>query len=372
MNKEGENLDGERDKVNATRTRNMETYIKSLLQLSFSSLSLEKIASLIKEAEKRGFEQVLAEDNDFHNATKSLNIDYDKLIEKMKFLSIQVITIIDRDYPDLLTHIPEAPPILFVRGDIRVLSGFNLAITGARRCSDYGRITARKFARAMAENGINVVSGMAIGIDTAAMRGALDAEGKTIGVLGNGVDIFYPPSNRTLARKVIENGCLVSEFPPTVPSLPYHFPRRNRIISGLSKGVLVVEASAHSGTFSTVSWALDQGREVFAIPGDITRKQSEGTNLLIKNGAKITANIMDIFEEIGFTPQVKVEEKMEEEPGIDNEEKKIINTIIDNPLTMEAISFKTNLSLPRVSSALVLLEIKGLIKELPGKRYIKI
>lgn len=346
--------------------------IRHLLQLSFSSLPIGKIALLIKKAEREGFEQVLARDKDFHNATKSLNIDYDSIIEKMKSLSIQVITIIDEDYPELLRHIPEAPPILFVRGDIKVLSGFNIAIIGARRCSDYGKITARKFAQEMVENGINVVSGMAIGIDTAAMRGALDAGGKIIGVLGNGVDIFYPPSNRTLARKVIENGCLVSEFPPTIPSLPYHFPRRNRIISGLSKGVLVVEASAHSGTFSTVSWALDQGREVFAIPGDITRKQSEGTNLLIKNGAKITANIMDIFEEIGFTPQVKMEKKKEEEPGIDNEEKMIINAVTDSPLTMEAISFKTNLPLPRISSALILLEIKGLIRELPGKRYVKI
>lgn len=346
--------------------------IRHLLQLSFSSLPIGKIALLIKKAEREGFEQVLARDKDFHNATKSLNIDYDSIVEKMKSLSIQVITIIDEDYPELLRHIPEAPPILFVRGDIKVLSGFNIAIIGARRCSDYGKITARKFAQEMVENGINVVSGMAIGIDTAAMRGALDAGGKIIGVLGNGVDIFYPPSNRTLARKVIENGCLVSEFPPTIPSLPYHFPRRNRIISGLSKGVLVVEASAHSGTFSTVSWALDQGREVFAIPGDITRKQSEGTNLLIKNGAKITANIMDIFEEIGFTPQVKMEKKKEEEPGIDNEEKMIINAVTDSPLTMEAISFKTNLPLPRISSALILLEIKGLIRELPGKRYVKI
>ncbi len=346
--------------------------IKYLLQLSFSSLPLRKIVSLLKEAEREGFEKVLSEDKDFHNATKTLNIDYDKLIEKMESLSIQVITIMDEDFPDLLKHIPEAPPILFIRGDIKVLKGFNLAIIGARRCSDYGRITARKFAQEMVKNGINVVSGMAIGIDTAAMRGALDAGGKTIGVLGNGVDIFYPPSNRTLARKVIENGCLISEFPPTVPSLPYHFPRRNRIISGLSKGVLVVEASAHSGTFSTVSWALDQGREVFAIPGDITRKQSEGTNLLIKNGAKLTTNIMDIFEEIGFTPQIKMEKKKEKEPGIDNEEKMIINAVSDSPLTMEAISFKTNLSLPRISSALILLEIKGLIRELPGKRYTKI
>ncbi len=345
--------------------------IKHILQLSFSSLPLEKIASLIEKSEKMGFEKVLSKDKDFLTAEKSINIDYNKMIEKMQSLSIQVITIVDKDYPALLKHIPEPPPILFVRGDVKILNGFNVAIIGARRCSDYGRIIARKFSNEMAENGITVVSGMAIGIDTAATRGTLDAGGKSIGVMGNGVDIFYPPSNRTLARKVIENGCLVSEFPPGIPPLPYHFPRRNRIISGLSKGVLVIEAAAHSGTFTTVSWALDQGREVFAIPGDITRKQSEGTNLLIKNGAKITTSIMDIFEEIGFRPKLR-RETPKKEVGIDREEKMIMNALADNPLNIETISLKTNLAFPRISSALVLLEIKGLVKELPGKRYTKL
>ena len=283
------------------------------------------------------------------------------------------------DYPKLLALIPDAPVGLFYIGELPGNSLPTIAIIGSRRCSEYGLSTARKFGASLARQGVVVVSGMARGIDSMAHKGALDSGGLTVAVLGCGVDICYPADNRTLRDKIIRNGAVISEYPPGINPRPSYFPARNRIISGLSQVVLVVESGKKSGTLITVDQALEQGREVMAVPGNITNRYSEGTNNLIKQGAEPACNYEDILHMLGIvTPSMtknnvitRSKSFKEIKPLIATEEKLVYDALDSSvPMTVEEIMIKTNSKPQTIQYVLTMLELKGYIKRLPGMRYL--
>lgn len=230
-------------------------------------------------------------------------LDWSKFIDikaELRFIeknNISIVTIKDIDYPVYLKEIYDPPVVLYIKGEIIPDDEMMLAVVGARKASSYGINTARNIARQLAEHGITVVSGLARGVDTAAHTGALEGNGRTIAVLGSGINKVYPKENLSLAGKISQTGAVVSEFQIGMDPKPYNFPKRNRIISGLCKGVIVIEAGKYSGSLITARMATEQGREVFSIPGRIDELTSYGTNFLIKNGAKTVVNIEDILEE---------------------------------------------------------------------------
>jgi DNA processing protein len=289
---------------------------------------------------------------------------------KLRVSTVRLLLFTSADYPKSLFQIPDPPPFLYLRGEIRS-SEPAVAIVGSRRCTRYGELATAQLAEGLARHGVAVVSGMARGIDTAAHKGALDAGGRTIGVLGCGVDKVYPPENRKLFEKAAEQGALVSEFPLGTLPLAENFPRRNRIISGLSQGVLVVEATANSGSLITAQFALEHGRDVFAVPGNINFASSKGTNTLIKQGAKLVDCAEDILEELsGYQPAA--ENPVATKPAsfaLTPKEACIYELLARSPLHIDDIICQTELTAAEVSSMLLNLELKGALLPLPGKHY---
>ena len=297
---------------------------------------------------------------------KQFNLE--ESFKKLSKYNISIVTIQDKEYPDKLKNIYSCPPLLYYRGNIASLKSKSLAIVGSRKATIHGQQIAEKIAFDLAKAGFAIVSGMARGIDSWAHRGAIKAQGETIAVLGCGIDIVYPPENKKLYNKIRLSGVVVSEFPPEMPPEAKNFPRRNRIISGLSDGVIVVEAAQKSGSLITAELALQQGRDVFAVPGSILSPYSKGTNSLIQQGAKLVQNANDILEEYGLSITSKVEpkEKMELCPV----QRSIVQFFSTEPITLEEIIRKTGLKPELVISQLTVLEIKGIIKQLPGQKYI--
>jgi len=298
----------------------------------------------------------------------------------------QVVAYSNGDYPALLKQIPDPPLVLYVRGDAKQLSRYAVAIVGTRRPTAYGSQVAQRLARDLAERQLVIVSGLARGIDSAAHRGALEARGKTVAVLGSGIDVIYPRENKRLAEQVAECGALISEFPPGTSPAPENFPIRNRTISGLSLGVVVVEAAEYSGSLITARLAVEQNREVFAVPGNITSAQSFGPNHLIKQGAKLVDEWMDVVEEfpaeirVQLLPPVDASEEAAAgaqsgslfEKSLTPDQKAIFEVLrADAPLFVDAILTSTPIPQPRVMTALLELEMAGLIRQLPGKNFIR-
>jgi DNA processing protein len=273
-------------------------------------------------------------------------------------------------FPALLKEIPDPPVGIFCVGELPSDDFYKIAIIGARKCSEYGLLTARTFAKPLAEAGVVVVSGMARGVDSMAHRGALSGGGKTIAVLGCGVDICYPAENQNLRKEIINNGCVISEYPPDTKPVPAFFPARNRIISGLSHGVLVVEAGKKSGTLITVDQALEQGREVFAVPGTISSKLSEGTNQLIKDGAVIASNHSDVLDALGIFHESEPVRK-EKNILLAPEEKQVYDSLDFDPVSIDMLMESTGFDPGKMLLICAQLEIKGLARKLPGSRYIK-
>lgn len=288
--------------------------------------------------------------------------------KRLKQLNIHVITYTDTHYPPLLKEIYDPPFLLYVKGEIEVLHTPCVAIVGTRRASFYGMKTATRLAQGLAEAGITVVSGLARGIDTAAHKGALQARGKTIAILGCGLDIVYPPENKKIYAEIMQQGAIISEFPLGTPPVARNFPVRNRIISGLSLGVIVVEAALKSGSLITARLALEQGREVFAVPGQIDTFHSKGTHSLIKQGAKLVETIADVLEELRLpgveTPIEKREDKLD--PVSEQ-----ILSLLQAPRQLDEIATILNQDVAELSTTLTMLEIQGLIKQLPGKQYVR-
>ena len=298
----------------------------------------------------------------------------------------QVVAYSSDDYPPRLKQIPDPPLVLYVRGDVKVLSRHALAIVGTRRPTAYGGQVAQRLARDLAQRQLVIVSGLARGIDSAAHRGALEAAGKTVAVLGSGIDVIYPRENKRLAEQVAECGALISEFPPGTSPAPENFPIRNRTISGLALGVVVVEAAEYSGSLITARLALDQNREVFAVPGNITSAQSFGPNHLIKQGAKLVDEWMDVVEEfpaeirMQLLPPVEASDEAAAKPqtgslfeqSLTPDQKAVFDVLrADQPLFVDAILTSASLPQPRVMTALLELEMAGVIRQLPGKNFIR-
>jgi DNA processing protein len=335
----------------------------------------------------------------------SLETDYqriDKSVALIKSLNISVLPICHEDYPLLLKQISDPPPLLYVRGNIALLNQPQLAMVGSRRSSKQGKENAFRFAAEFARNGFTVNSGLALGVDAQCHRGALAAEGNTVAVLGTGVDVVYPAANRMLFDQMVECGAVVSEFPLGTQPRPSLFPKRNRVISGMSLGVLVVEAALKSGSLITARCALEQGREVFAIPSSIHNPAGHGCHALIKQGAKLVETTADVLEEFEgwllsshsnneMTAEDITEDKVEvpvkdivgpevitakntkndqtiafNTPNLSPEEKKIIDLLGFDPATMDLLQQRSGCSLAELASVLTTLELKGLIENTAG------
>ena len=314
----------------------------------------------------------------------------DRELDELGELGARVVTMLDPSYPKLLTSTFDPPLLFYALGamDVADLSGIaTVAIVGTRNPSHYGLRTATRIAEDLARTGVCVVSGMARGCDSAAHRGALSAKGRTIAVLGTGIDIVYPPENRALYDEIKESGLIITELPLKSPPLPKNFPLRNRIISGLSLGVLVVEAPVKSGAMMTARLALESGREVFSVPGKINSLKSTGTNKLIKDGATLTEGSGDILEALGLgglsikealedaseeTEAMGLIERLRNDFGESQSHvKKIIKELTtDEPVHIDLISSKTGLPTQVASSLLLDMELKGYIEQRPGKCFL--
>lgn len=291
---------------------------------------------------------------------------HDNIIKK----GINYLTLEDRDYPELLKQIHDPPLILFYKGTLKQFN-LNIAMVGSRKCTYYGKEAAKYLAGSLAEKGVNIISGMARGIDTYAHFGALNKNGYTTAVLGSGIDVIYPPENKKLYDKIAVSGIIVSEYHPgTLPSGP-NFPARNRIISGLSHGVIVVEAAEKSGSLITVDFALEQGRDVFAVPGNINSKYSMGTNNLIRQGAKIVTDISSILEEYDINYNNTEINTSKTELGCSVEEQKLLDYIGETPIGLDELSIKTGLKVDKMNTLLTILEVKGLIRQISGKKIVR-
>lgn len=284
------------------------------------------------------------------------------------------LTLHDPRYPRLLAEIPGPPPLLYVEGDVEVLSTLQLAIVGSRNPTPDGLAIARAFARGLAHAGLTITSGLALGIDAAAHGGALSAEGRTVGVLGCGLDIVYPYRHRGLARDIAGRGALVSEFPLGTRPRPENFPRRNRIISGLSLGVLVVEATPRSGSLRTAAYAAEQGRELFAVPGSIHNPQSRGCHRLIRQGGKLTESVEDVLEELaplaGVVAATVGKGGCKDEPA-EPEVRTLLYQMGYAPIDIDTLAERSNLPVARISTLISLLELENRVISLPGGHYLR-
>lgn len=304
-------------------------------------------------------------------------ISLDKEIELIEKYNVDIVTIDEVRYPENLRHIYSPPRVLYVKGNLLPEDYYNIAIVGSRRASLYGRETAEKLARQLAERGFTVTSGMARGIDTSAHTGVLKAAGRTIAVLGCGINIAYPPENKNLMDKIADSGAVISEFPINTAPHRHNFPIRNRIISGLALGVVIVEAAQKSGALITASFALEQGREVFSVPGKIDVPTSRGTLGLIKDGAKLVEDVEDILEEIRSKPDTQAATETIPRPGrgmvagLTEDEANVFNSLSEEPKHIDEIKDICDLDFSKLSGVLLRLELKKVVKELPGKKFVK-
>lgn len=329
-----------------------------------------------------------------------------KVMEQIETLGAHILCFDDADYPEMLRHLYDPPYVLYVLGERLDWSAMlPISVVGARESTEYGRAAADEICYELAQNGITIVSGMARGIDSVAHRSALRAGAKTIAFLGCGIDIVYPPENNELMRAIAQNGAVMTEFAPGTPPYGKNFPVRNRLIAAFSRGVLVVEAKRRSGTASTAHWALENGKDVFAVPGDVTRENSRGCHHLIKTGgAKLTECAQDILEEYGYelgqidAPETgapvyvetelrpngkktrlntEIKNKARPKPDIDDErfrhldegQKKIIALLIERNAHIDEICRSASLTASEAGAALTLMELEGLVAALAGKIY---
>ncbi|MCX6356921.1 MAG: DNA-processing protein DprA [Candidatus Aureabacteria bacterium] len=303
-------------------------------------------------------------------------VDVAAEMERIRKAGVTVIALSDPAYPENLKQIYDPPPILYVRGTLTPGDRHAVAVVGARRCSHYGAMAAERLAEQIASLGLTVVSGMARGIDTAAHRGALKAKGRTIAVLGSGLNRLYPAENRHLAEEIASSGAVISEFPMETGPNKTNFPLRNRLISGLSLGVVVVEAARKSGSLITAAQAMDQGRAVFAVPGRIDSPLSRGTHDLIRDGAKLVESVEDICEEFpylfgarGGHDAARETDAGRPRPRLTPYEEAVLGLISAQERPIDEIISTSGLSPASVSSALFSLELKHLVKQLPGKLF---
>ena len=313
-------------------------------------------------------------------------VDEEALADSLNWLSQtnnHLVTLADPDYPKALLEIADPPPVLYAKGNLALLNQPSIAIVGSRNASVQGEKNAEAFANGLCGYGLCIVSGLALGIDGAAHRGALNANGATIAVVGTGLDIVYPAKHRDLAHQIVERGLIISEFALSTPSKPQNFPKRNRIISGLSLGCLVVEANLQSGSQITARLAAEQGREVFAIPGSIHSPMSKGCHQLIKQGAKLVDSLQDIVEELDLNKDrtntvnldldaISVANNNEKFDNDTTTKHPILTLMGYEPITLENLVHLSRLTVSEVSSMLMLLELEGRVASLSGGQFQKL
>ncbi len=295
--------------------------------------------------------------------------DVKREIEKAEKNNVRILTLDNPDYPEGLKQIHGAPVILYVKGDLESADKYAIAMVGSRRSTDYGRHVADGMAYKLASSGLTVVSGMAMGIDTISHKGALKAGGRTIAVLGSGIDVPYPASNRGLMSAIASSGAVISEFPFGTQPNKENFPRRNRIISALSLGVIVIEATLDSGSLITVGYALEQGKEVFAVPGQITSMNSKGTNSLIKKGARLIDRAEEVIDELSDQLRGLLKEDKQSLPEMSKDEKELYGYLAVEPRHIDKITREINMTTPRALSVLLALELKGVVRQTEGKHF---
>ncbi len=278
-----------------------------------------------------------------------------------------VLTFADETYPQLLLQITDPPPLLYVKGNPALLNHASLAVVGSRNATPQGCATAQAFSRELSDGGFTIVSGMAMGIDAAAHAGGLDGASSSVAVVGTGLDIVYPARNRELAHQLAQQGTLVSEFALGVPALASNFPRRNRLISALSRGCLVVEAALKSGSLITARFALEQGREVFAVPGSIHSPLSKGCHLLLKQGAKLAESSQDILEELGAMSPARATATPDDKNTFD--ESPVLAALGFDPVDLDALCQRSGLTPESASAMLLTLELEGVVNRLPGGKF---
>jgi len=298
-------------------------------------------------------------------------LDPDAEMERLQRHSVQALTWEDSEYPPRLKETYDPPPMLYVKGKILPVDERSIAVVGTRRASAYGREAASQLSADLARHGVTIVSGLARGIDAVAHRAALEAGGRTIAVLGNGLDTIYPPEHAQLSAQISEQGAVASEHPLGTRPEAKNFPRRNRILSGMTLGTLVVEAPEDSGAMWTVRHALEQNRDVFCVPGSIFSPASRGTNHLIQDGAKLVMDYEDILEELnlaGIGEQLPM-------PALfvpaDDTEAKLLKSITYDPIHIDEVGRRSGLPMTMVSSTLALMELRGLVKQVGGMSYIR-
>ncbi|MCS7229190.1 MAG: DNA-processing protein DprA [Candidatus Kryptonium sp.] len=350
--------------IGSGRIRNLVNYFKDTELIFKAPLTeLVKVEGIDKGLAKRIIEM------------RNQNSKFiDEQLSKAEKVGTRILTLWDSDYPDLLRKIYDPPVVLFVRGNLIEKDKYSIAIVGTRTPTPYGKIICERFAVELTKINLTIISGFARGIDTIAHTSALKSGGRTIAVLGSGVDYIYPPENRKIVESVISNGAIVSEFPMGTKPDAMNFPRRNRIISGMSLGVLIIETSKTGGAMITAEFANDQNREVFAVPGNIDSVKSQGTNFLIKqNKAKLVENVEDIIEEIRplIQPILKSEPP---KPKVELNvfEAKILDVLSSTePMHVDKIAELSGLSVTDTLVHLLSLEFKDLVRQLPGKLFIK-
>ncbi len=319
--------------------------------------------SSIKTISKRSREKII------ENRKETVVKD---ILKKLEEENVNILTIYDEDYPIKLMTIPNRPKVLYYKGK-KLDDKFSIAIVGSRKCTDYGRWACIKFTRELSNLGVSIISGLALGVDSIAHRESIEANNYTVAVLGCGLDIVYPRKNKGLYDDLINYGTIVSEYPLGTPPKPYNFPHRNRIISGLSNGVIVVEAKDKSGTLITVGHALDQGKDVYAIPGNINSMFSSGTNKLIRDGAIPLLNIQDIIDRNGELEKKlkEIKDTVKEDINFSETEKKILS-ILEQPMHSDNIVYETGIDISTINTMLVGLELKGAIEEIGNNIFIRI
>ncbi len=298
-------------------------------------------------------------------------LDLDAEWKRVQDAGVAVLTWQSREYPPLLRSIAHPPPMLYIRGELSVADEWALGVVGTRQASPYGREVTRTLVSGLVAAGVTIVSGLAYGIDTMAHRAALDAGGRTLAVLGSGVDIVYPYENRGLAEQIMRNGALISEYPLGTKPEARNFPPRNRIISGISLGVLVVEGSTRSGAMITAAYALEQGREVFAVPGNILSRNSGGPSFLIQQGAKLVACVQDILEELNLNmvaQQREVRQALPDNPT----EARLLQFLSAEPLHVDELGRAAGLPIHEVTSTLTLMELKGIVRQVGNMCYVAV
>jgi DNA processing protein len=291
--------------------------------------------------------------------------------ERMQTQGINILTWEDENYPRRLKDIDQPPPVLYLRGDLTPGDEWAVAIVGTRRITSYGRQVTEEVASTLARNGVTVVSGLARGVDAVAHQAALNAGGRTLAVLGNGVDRIYPPENRRLAEQIISQGALISDYPLGTPPEGTNFPPRNRIISGLALAVVVVEAGLDSGALITSTFAAEQGRDVFAVPGSILAHQSKGTNRLIQDGAHPLLDPQEILEVLNLTMVTEHRSARLVLPT-DSTEAQLLQILSSEPLHVDDIHAKTDMPIEKVSATLAMMELKGMVRQVGGMHYVAV